>query len=244
MKVNKIVGFGDSWMYGDELLDPHLLANYPDAHTCWYQNTDYREAKCFLGLIGDRYKLPTRNFGIPGGSLQSTIWTYLWWLEREPSPQDALVLLVLTEADRQSFYNPNYIHYSNDPQWNKFVHSTWVEYGASVVPTEWRDMVKRHTVLTVCEEFRVLNYLQTLLFFDGHAARNNIPMIITHTAEPPMQRPCSLIPWSDHDWCHFFRDHPKNQNRELIKEYGHPNELGHEVIRDALIPEIDRVILA
>jgi len=34
MTFKKIVGFGDSWMYGDELLDPELSGRYPDAHSC------------------------------------------------------------------------------------------------------------------------------------------------------------------------------------------------------------------
>jgi len=34
MKYKKIVGFGDSWMYGDELLDPELIRRSPDAHSC------------------------------------------------------------------------------------------------------------------------------------------------------------------------------------------------------------------
>jgi hypothetical protein len=77
MKIRKIVGFGDSWMFGDELLDPKLAAQDPDAHCCWVQNTHYRESHCFLGLLGQHYDWPTENFGIPGGSLDSTQWTYL-----------------------------------------------------------------------------------------------------------------------------------------------------------------------
>ena len=57
MKFKKIVGFGDSWMYGDELLDPELLKINPTAHTCFDQNTTYREHNCFLGLLGQHYHL-------------------------------------------------------------------------------------------------------------------------------------------------------------------------------------------
>jgi hypothetical protein len=129
MKFKKIVGFGDSWMYGDELLDPALAKSDPEAHTCWVQNVEYRESHCFLGLLGQHYGVPTENFGIPGGSLESTEWTWLWWIDHEPAPQDCLVVIFLTESNRASFYNPNHVHYSNDPPWNKFVHSTWVHFG-------------------------------------------------------------------------------------------------------------------
>ena len=52
MTFKKIIGFGDSWMYGDELLDPELAKQFDDAHTCWSQNDDYRLSNNFLGLLG------------------------------------------------------------------------------------------------------------------------------------------------------------------------------------------------
>ena len=55
MKFTKIVGFGDSWMYGDELLDPELSKKHADAHTCWSQNDHYRTSNNFqdLGIFHD-----------------------------------------------------------------------------------------------------------------------------------------------------------------------------------------------
>jgi hypothetical protein len=243
MKFKKIVGFGDSWMYGDELLDPVLAASDPEAHCCWVQNTEYREQQCFLGQLGQHYGVPTENFGIPGGSLRSSIWTYLWWLEHEPSPSDCLVLVALTEADRETFYNPTHVHYSNDPPWNKFVHSTWVEYGSSVIDQDWRTMVKQHMVLSASSGLRRLNYLETVHFFNGQAAAG-VNLLQFHTMPPPVQTPVDSMIMPDHYWTIYFRDHPGNQNRELIKSGGHPNEKGHEIIRDRLITEIDRAILA
>lgn len=244
MKFKKIVGFGDSWMYGDELLDPVLAAQEKDSHACWVQNTDYREGNCFLGLLGQHYQVPTVNFGVPGGSLQSTIWTYLSWLQSETNPKDSLILVFLTEPDRTSFLDPNYsLNHASRP-WEKFWHSTWVEYGSSTVPAEFRDMIKRHTVLTYGEESRNMNYLQTVLFFDGQAARIGMPLLQFHTTEPVSSMPIQTIPWPDFNWILYFRDHPGNQSRELIHPNGHPNEQGHRIIRDMLIPEIDRAIIS
>jgi len=245
MKFRKIVGFGDSWMYGDELLDPELLASDQEAHTCWEQNTAYREQHCFLGLLGQHYGVPTENFGIPGGSLDSTMWTYQWWSRHETSLKDCLVLIFLTESNRFSLYNPRHMHYSNDPPWNKFVHSTWVHFGSSVIGPEFVDVIKRHLVLTDCEELSRLRYHQALLFFDGQQARIGMPMLISNTMPSPTDSPkVDTLLWPDFAWTLYFRDHPGNQNRELIMPGGHPNEKGHEIIREQLIPEIDRVILA
>jgi hypothetical protein len=45
--------------------------------------------------------------------------------------------------------------------------------------------------------------------------------------------------WPDSGLVSFVRNRP-----DLVKEHRHPNEAGHIVIRDHLIPEIERVILA
>lgn len=244
MKIEKIVGFGDSWMYGDELLDPDLAQQDPEAHCSWDQNTQYRESHCFLGRVAQHYQLPVENFGIPGGSLESTEWTYLWWLDHEPCPQTCLVIVFLTESNRASFYNPNHVHYSNDPPWNKFVHSTWVHFGSSVIGPEFTDMIKRYLVLTECHDLWDLRYRRTVMLLDGIAAKRNIPTVMWNTMPPVRTMPdVDRIIWPDFSWTMWFRDYPGNQQRELIKSGGHPNEIGHELICNMLIPELDHVIL-
>lgn len=244
MKISKIVGFGDSWMYGDELLNAALKQSDPEAHCCWDQNTQYREQHCFLGLLGAHYDLPTENFAIPGGSLESTEWTYLWWLDHEPNPQDCLVLIFLTESNRASFYNPRHTHYSNDPPWNRFVHSTWVHFGSSVIGPEFTDMIKRYLVLTECEQLWDLRYRRAVLLFDSMATSNKIATLMWNTMPPLRAMPTvrNLV-WPSFAWTLYFRDHADNQDRGLIMPGGHPNERGHRLIRDRLIPELDRVII-
>jgi hypothetical protein len=239
MKFKKIVGFGDSWMYGDELIDPRLLEENSDAHASDFANTDYRTSHCFLGLLGEKYNVPVENFGVPGGSMQSSIWTFLWWLENEKLPlEDCLILIGHTDSDRLSFYNPAHISYSDDPPWNKFVHSTWVEYGSSSVPKDFRQMIKQQLVLTNCIEFCKLNYMQTVLMFDGIASRRNLNMKQFHIMPEEMSLNVPTAIWPGFCTTLWFRDHPANQQRELVKPGGHPNEVGHEMIRDKLILEL------
>lgn len=244
MQFKKIVGFGDSWMYGDELIDPALVTEFPDAHPCWIQNNSYRENQCFLGLLGKHYNLPVENFGIPGGSLQSTIWTYLLWLEHESNPEDCIVLIFLTEPDRYTFYNPKPYLNRNSKPWDHYIHTTWIQHGSSVIPEDFINLGKQYIVMTHCKEHSKLNYLQAALFFDGQQARIGMPMLQFHTTWPESNMPISTIPWPNHNWILYFRDHPGNQKRELIFPGGHPNEKGHEIIRDLLIPEVDRAIIA
>lgn len=244
MKYTKIVGFGDSWMYGDELLDPELLRQDPDAHTCFMQNDAYRLSHNFLGLLADHYGLESENFGIPGGSLQSEIWTLLWWLEHEPCPERCIVLVGHTDQDRMSFYNPRHRSYTNDPPWNRFVHTAWTEATDDVVAPEWKDLMKRYMVLSDCAALGRLNYLQASTLFDGCSLRRGFPLLQFDIMPGPAEARTPTHVFGDRCFTLYFRDHPGNSNREMYCAYGHPNELGHEHIRDLLIPEIDRVILA
>lgn len=242
MKFKKIVGFGDSWMYGDELLDPDLLESDPSAHSCYTQNLDYRTSRCFLGLLGKHYQVPVDNFGIPGGSLTSIFWTFLWWLNHEPAPEECLVLVGLTNSHRITHYNPNHVHYSDDPEWNMFVHSCWIN--STSQPSEFSDMMKQQLLLTDCEELRKLNYQTTVLGLDGIAARRGLKMIQFNIPSTPMEIDVPSLIWSDTNLTKIFLEHTDNQNNQLYMPGGHPNEKGHQIIRDMLIPEIDRVILS
>ena len=243
MTFKKIVGFGDSWMFGDELLDPELQQKHSDAHTCWHQNNAYRNSHNFLGLLGKHYNVPIENFGIAGGSMQSSMWTFLWWLDHEPEPEQCLILIGHTDSDRLSFYNPNHVSYANDPPWNRFIHSTWVEYGSSVVPQEFRTMVKQQLVLTNCLEFCRLNYQQTLLSFDGIAARRNLQMMQFQIMPEDVKLDLPTQIWPGFSTTIWFRDHPGNQKKELVMPGGHPNEIGHKMIAEKLISTIDDVTM-
>ena len=243
MKFKKIVGFGDSWMFGDELLDPELQRQHSDAHTCWHQNNAYRDSHNFLGLVAQHYGVPMENFGIAGGSMQSSMWTFLWWLDHEPEPEQCLILIGHTDSDRLSFYNPNHVSYTNDPPWNRFIHSTWVEYGSSVVPQEFRNMVKQQLVLTNCSELAKLNYQQTLLSFDGIAARRNLQMMQFQIMPADIKLDLPTQIWPGFSTTMWFRNHPNNQQRELVMPGGHPNEIGHKMIAEKLISTIDDVTM-
>jgi hypothetical protein len=244
MKLKKIVGFGDSWMFGDELLSPDLKRTDADAHACWIQNIPYREKHCFLGLLGEHYGVPVENYGHPGGSFQSMIWTFLWWLRYEPSFDECLVLCCLTEADRVSFYWPDYAKSGTHAEWDKFVHSTWVNHGSSTIPESYYDLTKRYIALTHCQELSSYNYQQAVTLFDGVAARHGFPLLQFHTAQPPLDLDIPSLIWPKSNLIRFFLDHHNNQDRKWYMPNGHPNEMGHTIIRDLLIPEIDCVTMS
>lgn len=218
----KIVGFGDSWMYGDELTDPNNFIT--EAHARGLCNSAYRERNCFLGRLGEHYSVPVENFGIMGGSLDSARWTFLYWLAHEPNPEDCLVLHAVTNSYRFSYYNPNHTVYLNDPPWNRFVHSSWPN-------NEFENLVKQQTVLTDCPELHWLRYKETVMLFDGVSARRDIlTMQFNVFPEKPLELP-TLFDWTLKDWT------------TDLKPGGHPNEKGHQKIAEHLINLIDPAII-
>jgi hypothetical protein len=225
----KIVGFGDSWMWGDELMNPALL-DHPHAHPVLHLNTPYRENNCFLGLLGKHYGVPTENFGIAGGSMQSSIWTYLWWLENEKlDPAECLILVGHTDPNRHTFYNPRHEVMSNDAPWGRYVHSSWIHGGATCFADGWVDMVKKHIVLTDCPELHKLNAKSTVLFFDGqyHSLSKNIIQFFTMDWYKSFDVESMFLKGSS------LRDSlPQTDN--LFAPNRHPNEKGHEVISQEL----------
>ena len=238
MTFDKIVGFGDSFMWGDELVDPELKIRYSTPGAYWQENTEYREKNCFLGLLAKHYQVPCENFGWPGGSQQSATWCYLWWRQHETVPLDRCLILVChTDANRTSYYNPNRQMFPNDPPWNRFVHSSWVHYAKADVEKSWSDMVKQHYTLTDCLELRILRHQESLLFWQGIHSQHAAALQFCSIAPPVKQHADNsvLINLSLQDLI--------RQDTTLACEHGHPNEKGHLAIRDLLIPEIDRAIL-
>ncbi len=240
MKFDRIVAFGDSWIYGDELLDPQLLAQDPKAHTCFVQNDAYRLAHCFAGVLAQRLGAELDNFGFPGSSMQSAVWNLLWWLDNRDPSQRCLVLFGLTEANRTSFYNPEHRSFSNDPPWNRHVHSAWVHAGASAVPREWHKMVQQHWTLTDCPQTRQLNYQQTVMSVDGIALRQGLDLVMFNIMPPPRSVTVPSLAWPDQDLDRWLT----SRGEGLRCADGHPNELGHVMIADLLQKHIDDAILA
>ena len=233
----KLAVFGDSWTWGDELVDP----KQPDWECCFTQNDSYRLSHCFAGLIAQHYDCELENYGHPGASLQSITWTFLWWLRQDIVHEDYVILIGLTSADRQSWYNPNHKSYSNDPVWNKYIHNVWVNFGSSIVPDEWRDMVKAWTVLSQSPELSEYNYEQAVYLFDGVAHARKLRLAQYNIFHPPKTLDVATMWWPEDNYRHRLLRHPM---REDIHAKGdHPNENGHQIVSKELIKQIDQYIL-
>lgn len=245
MRFKKIVGFGDSWMWGDELIDPNLR-NRPDIHAVDQENTQYRESKCFLGLLGQHYNLPTENFGIPGGSLQSTVWNYIWWAENETLPLDECIVLVgLSSPGRMSFYNAQFVGQPGNPQWNRYAHSSWVD--SKCYSNELTTAIKTIMVMSQCDNFSTLNFNEKIMFFGGQSKIHNNNLIQFSTG---LQYPENLVGPSNNNY-QFINSgssllkllKEQTNSNDLLAPKMHPNENGHKLIAQYLIPYVDSCII-
>jgi hypothetical protein len=221
--IKKVVGFGDSWMYGDELDDAT------------------REQDCFLGQLGQHYNVPVENYGINGSSLQSAMWTFLWWLEKEPRPSECLVLVGLTSSYRFSYYDANRtsknLDKANGNPVDNLVHSSWPLHNFN---DDFAQLIKLQTVLATSDEWKHLNYQQAILFFDGVSSRQHIPLIQFNIM--PDFKSIKNVP--SLAWLNFsLKTWIHNEYPEHTLPGEHPNRQGHHLISQRLIPETDRAII-
>lgn len=234
----KIVGFGDSFMYGDELVDPNLPES-ADLHYTSELNRQYRERYCYLGLLGEHYGVSTQNYGVPGGSLQSTMLNFLWWLQHDPGRDQCLVLICLTHPSRTSFFNADQsqpLH--QEPPASRLTHTSCTH-----MSTQFRELFRHYMAYADCEESHYYNYLQAVMLFDGQAARHGFPLIQFPWISGNRELTAPTLIWNQ-GLVRQFDEITQYQRREYYQPNCHPNEKGHELIRDLLIPNIDRVTLA
>lgn len=231
VRFDSIAVFGDSWCWGDELVDPNITDATPDLEP----NTAYRESQCFAGIIGRHYRVPVENLSIPGGSLQSTVWNYIWWRNNRSNHDRTLVLVGLTDPARISWYNPKHVSYANDAPWNRYVHSAWAAH-TDCYSNDWRDLFKRNLVLTDSPELHRLNYQQSLMFFDGQTRDQSLLQfnVLSSYAE---YRAESLL-WPGSNLREFLKYHTN-----CWAPRRHPNERGHQIIADILISHIESAII-
>jgi hypothetical protein len=222
------VSFGCSWTFGDELLDPELEKKGMESY--YTQNDQYRLSHCYTGLLASHYNLTQENLSFPGSSLQSMQWNLMWWLDNHTNNyiEQSLILVGLTDESRISWYNPHHTKDRDDPPWNNYLHTQWLEAAGSNVDRGWFDLHKHYLSMSACNELYKLNYDTTTRIFDGVAARYNIPVIQFNLLSTNVS---NLSTWYNID--------ARGVVNNNYKKNGHPTEQGHKNISDYLIKIID-----
>lgn len=234
MKFDRIVGLGDSWMFGDELVDPAL----GDIHAVEPSNTEYREKHCFLGLLGQHYNVPVHNLGFPGGSPQSCIYNYIWCTENQVLTPTTLVLIGLPDASRMSWFDPHRVKGADDKPFNNYQHSIWLRnfekknYNQS--PNEkiddWATFSMLYDVLTSCPDAFRFKFKQAVMFFEGQSHRH--PVRQFNILPPPCFFPTASMLWPSDCLAAML-------TADDLKPQKHPNEIGHQKLANLLISQLD-----
>ena len=229
-QFRKIVTFGDSFAWGDELVAPDQI------RAADYGNRQYREQHCYSGILANHYGVVAENLAFPGGSCQSTRWIYTWWRQQEPEPGSCLVLVQLSGPWRSSQFDQHRIQHETDAKWNRFIHSAWVESYKHNHAIAYQYFMAEQT-LPDCEFRNNLVQAETYLFFQGQTTVH--PMLMFNSQCHTLQHGIMAdnLLWQGHDLNWLLPE------REFWATNGHLNEQGHQKLADILIQDIDRVIL-
>ena len=239
--IKKLVAFGCSWTFGDELNDPEL-AHEKDNPRYWDMNTPYRLAHAYPGLIAKHYGLEYENHAFPGASLVSMRDAMTWYIANH-DVSNTFFIIGLTESWRWSWHNANHQPGLNDPEWNRHVNSAWLLHSASTFSESWQQTFRNFLKDQMCPELQLKNLNQTLLFFDGIAARYTVPMIqfsLIESMEFYKDKTLVNVPthvWPTEDIKSWLLN--KFNKHEIFAPGKHPNEKGHEIISKRLIDYID-----
>ena len=239
MTIRKVVCFGCSWTYGDELIAPefrHLSDS--DFRDHYDNNRSYRLANCYTGLVARHYGLEQDNMAFPGSSLESMRWNLMWYLRNNQSRDDVLFLVGLTDATRQSWFNPLHEISMKDPQWNRHMHGTWLLEPNPDIDHNWFRLQQSWLGMSYHRDWAEFNFQQTINLFDQANTGYGIPVIQFSVLENRWGVNVPSLVYSGTN----FRDILVHKTKELAMQPfakgGHPNEQGHRIIADHLIEHI------
>lgn len=237
MKITKLVAFGCSYTYGDELINPAIKSANSNAHGCDTENTKYRLDHCFAGLVANHFGLELDNMAFPGGSLESMRWNLMWYL-KSGAPKDVIFLVGLTEATRISWYNPDYSTSITNPSWNRHVHGTWLKQPNPDVDPNWYTLQKTWLAMSYHRDWAEFNFSQTINLFDQSQSRYGIPVIQFNVLNNNYAPTCPSLFYPRTNFKEILLAKQKEFGENYFAPGGHPNEQGHQIIADHLIEHI------
>jgi len=202
----KLVGFGCSFTYGSELVNPNIGK---DNH---HANTRYRNKNVWLGRLANNLGYQFDNLAEPANSNFAIAQQVSNYFLNTYDPQDKITIcLGWTAKTRMSWYGTNWVH-------NGFAGD---QYGWYRSCREWvnNSTEESHNLYTDNAKFIVNSICKSM----------NIPIIqfnaIGH--HKTTQYPNYFIDGSSMD--SMIRRAMAEDNRlNLIAKDGHPNEAGHE----------------
>lgn len=239
MKIRKLVSFGCSWTYGDELVDPQFRNLSEDQFRDHYdENRPYRLANSYPGLVAAHFGLELDNMAFPGSSLESMRWNLMWYLRNGNSTDDVLFIAGLTDSTRQSWFNPQHEISMKDPQWNRHLHGTWLTQPNPDIDQNWFALQKLWLGMSFHIDWAEYNFQEAINLFDQAQSRYEVP-VLQFSVLPnrySVRVPSLLYPGLS--FKEILYQKKKDLGIDPFAPGGHPNELGHKIIADHLIEHL------
>jgi hypothetical protein len=224
--ISKLVTFGDSWTYGDELLSDEALISGLSIDD--KKNDNHRLSHVFGGIIAKHYKLEFDNRGHNSASLQSMIWEFEHWLTSDSNISQSLVLFGLTSPGRMSWWKNT----------QTYIHSIQLENNKSL-PKEFYDLNKYYRVCCSDQELYRMNYLNAVHLFSGMCFKLNIPCLLFNVFSCKFDIPYAEVINPNTGLVTILNEMNKDKTCRIWASQ-HPNENGHRLLAEYLIQHIDQ----
>ena len=203
----KLVGFGCSFTYGSELVNPDLDFQDADFH---HMNTRYRQRHCWLGCLANKLGATFDNRAEPANSNYAIQYQFADWFNNNRNPSERVVVCVAwTALPRFSWLDDTWTHNGTVRNDEKFLHSRKDWITSDVDHNYWTDAAK--------------------LFVNSVCKLNSIPILQFNALG--VHKPAQY----DNYFCtgltmeSVLKDAQQSDPRlHLLASGGHPNEAGHE----------------
>jgi hypothetical protein len=212
-----IIGFGDSWIYGDGVA---ALGDHQK-----------RNRLCVLGQIGNKLGLPVENHGRSGAGIASVQWDFAQWINRTPDPENYLIIIGIPCETRESWWD-------NDPtSLHQYHESIWLTDSSH----KWHDFKKFFLVHSDCNKLQQLRYWQGVNWFDSYAYKKNLSLLQINVFRPefPVTDVSTLFHPTD-NMIDLVRIEQRTTGKILTSECHHANAIGAEWLADIFVKEINK----
>lgn len=204
----KLVGFGCSFTYGSELVDPDI-----DPADHW-ANVRYRESNVWLGRLADKLDALFDNRSEPGNSNYAIQYQFADWFNNYRNPDEFVVVCVAwSELQRFSWLSERWSH-------NNFVSNPHLKNEM------WKYSNKEWTVNKVDHKYWTD---AAKLFVNSVCNLHNIPILqFNALGEHATTRYENYFNDGNTMQGMLAKAQQEDSRLELFANGGHPNEAGHE----------------
>jgi len=202
----KLVGFGCSFTYGSELVNPELDFQGAEFHR---RNTRYRESNVWLGQLAKRLNATWDNRAEPANSNYAIQYQFADWFNNNRNPSERVAVCVAwTDITRFSWLDDTWTHNGTVRNDEKFLHSRKDWITSDVDHNYWTDAAKLF-VNSVCK----LNNIPILQFnaIGVHSTTNYPGYFVDGSTMENILKQAQL----------------EDDRKQLFASGGHPNEAGH-----------------